>query len=155
MGKLGISEKAEAKWLHDYSTFPERKNWLFHSVDLWAPSRSACANQGLAPDFYLGIANEAYYKIPSPFLFNPYIVVASAIDKGEEFNADVNNLASKLVEQTKSVLHIHKISPWGRACLLGFTDAIGDLITSTVFKPGLRQVDIPLNDQIQDYWKQG
>jgi hypothetical protein len=123
-GRLGLSEKSEKKWLHDYVTFPERKEWLFHSVELWAPGRTTCSNQNMAPDVYLGVANENCYSRPSAILFSPYIILAGAVDKGEKFLMDITNLAATISQQTKSVLHIRKISPWGTCYLsLGFTRA--------------------------------
>ena len=153
-GKLGLSEKADKKWLHDYANFPERKDWLFHSVELWAPGRTTSANQNMAPDVYLGIANESYYSDPAATIFNPYVILAGAVDKGEEFLSDLNSLATVISQQTKSVLHHRKTITWGRSYLgLGFTDSIGDLLTSSVFKPGLRSSELPLIDQVEDYWK--
>jgi len=139
-GKLGLSEKAEKKWLHDYVNFPERKDWLFHSVELWAPGRTTCGNQNLAPDVYLGIANEGYYSNPAAVIFNPYLVLAGAVDMGEEYLSDVNNLATVICQHTKAILHIHKTIPWGKSNLSsGFTDAIGDLLADVTH--GVDRVD--------------
>lgn len=70
-GRLGLSEESDKKWLHDYTGFPERKEWIFHSVELWAPGRITCDNQNMAPDVYLGIANESYYRDFASTKFNP------------------------------------------------------------------------------------
>ena len=152
-GKLGLSEKAEKKWLHDYTNFPERMDWLFHSVELWAPGRTTCGNQDMAPDVYLGIANESYYQNSASTKFNPYIILAGAVDKGEEFLSDVNSLAVNISQQTKSVLHIQKKLAWGRDSGLGFTAAIGDLLVSSVFRADLKHSNASMIDQIEDYWK--
>ena len=152
-GRLGLSEKSDSKWVHDYISFPERKKWIFHSVELWAPGRTTCGNQNMAPDVYLGIADESYYRAFASIKFNPYIVLAGAVDKGEEFLSDVNSLATGISQQTKSVLHIHKTLSWGRSSGSGFNAAIGDLLASSVFKGALSHSDIPLIDQIEAYWK--
>jgi len=152
-GRMSLSPNSYKKWVHDYGNFPERKQWKFHSVEMWSPGRTTCAKENLAPDFVFGIVNEDYYLRPQLVTFNPFVVVAGALDKGVEFVAKVDSLAAKLAKQTECVLHITKASAWGREYLSGHTDAIGDLLACSPFKPALAHADVPFIDRISDYWK--
>lgn len=152
-GRLGVSVKSEARWLHDYATYPERQSWLFHSLDLWAPGRTTCCNQDMAPDIYLGIMNEGYYTPNMQLTFNPCVVLAGATDKGPEFLSIIDELAGTIARQTQAVFTHSKTTPWGAASGAGFTKAIGDLLTSFVFKAGLRHSSLPFLDRLDEYWQ--
>ncbi|GAB3835883.1 hypothetical protein GCM10028821_33300 [Hymenobacter jeollabukensis] len=152
-GRLGLSASSEARWLHDYAAHPERQNWQFHLLGLWAPGRTTCGNQSLAPDLYLGIRNEAYYKQPAHLVFNPYVVVAGALDKGPSFRADVDHLAAVIARQTQAVFRHAKTISWGKPSGSGFTNAIGDLLAASVFKPGPQHTATPSMDNLAEYWQ--
>ncbi|WP_133273433.1 hypothetical protein [Hymenobacter radiodurans] len=152
-GRLGLSAISEARWLHDYTAYPERQGWLFHSLELWAPGRTTCNNQNLAPDMYLGVMNEGYYANLSNILYNPYIVLAGALDKEESFLASINQLATTLAQQTQAVFTHNKVIPWGNSSgSNGFSKAIGDLLSSSIFLPS-KHTASPFLDRIEEYWK--
>ncbi|RIY05570.1 hypothetical protein D0T11_20170 [Hymenobacter rubripertinctus] len=69
----------------------------------------------MPPDIYLGIINKAYYHSPATLTFNPYIVVAGALDKGTEFDLAINQLVAVITQQTHAVFTHEKLLPWGIA----------------------------------------
>jgi hypothetical protein len=126
-GRLGLNAASLEKWIHDENQYPDRQQWLFHSNELWAPGRTACERLDLPPDLYFGFRNEGFYKPQSP---SPYIVLASALDRGSDFNAAAKELATALISVTQAIQHSSRRTTWGQAIGSGaFTNAIGDLLS--------------------------
>lgn len=107
----------------------------------------------MAPDLYLGIRNEAYYEQPVHLTFNPYVVVAGALDKDAAFQADVEHLVASIAQQTHTVFTHTKTISWGKSLGSGFTNAIGDLLAASVFRPGPLHTATPSIDMLNQYWQ--
>jgi hypothetical protein len=107
----------------------------------------------MAPDIYLGVMNEGYYTATAQLTFNPYIVLAGATDKGTEFISIIAELAATMARQTQAVFKHSKTIPWGIASGPVYTNVIGDLLASSVFKVGLRHNALPFLDRLDEYWQ--
>ena len=155
LGRIGLNKKGLEKWIHDKALYPNRNAWSFHSNEIWAPGRTECGKLNLPPDLYFGFVNQCNYKAPEKLSFNPYIVLAGALDRGEAFDAAVASFASVLIERTFAVYHYSKQATWGRVTGLSssFSNAIGDLLVSSIFKPGNSHADLPFPERISDYWQ--
>jgi hypothetical protein len=125
LGRLGWNAKSHERWASGRPRF-------LH-VEVWAPGWGACEREGLAPDVFFSITNEAMSQREGATLsFNAVVVLAATDEEGAHRAAQFLNRA------LQPLLAVHRRRPWGRSSGTGFTDAIQDLGITGVFKPGER-----------------
>ena len=128
-GRIGLNRTSLEKWIHDENQYSDRQQWLFYSNELWAPGRATCAKLNLPPDLYFGFRNEKFYDVQNP---TSYIILASSLARGSDFNAMVTKLAMTLISATHASQYSTKKTTWGQAIgTSSFTNAIGDLLGSS------------------------
>ena len=136
-GRIGWNDKGHQKWTHN-SSVPnsESRSWRFLQTEVWAPSRQQCTRDNRPPDFWFAFRNEGYWKEPS-LKFNPLAMLGIPLDDPRRPREGPGEIVRALANQLSAVWVAHKQRPW--ALSTGgsfFKDAIGDLITVGLFKPG-------------------
>jgi hypothetical protein len=96
-----------------------------------------CERERRAPDLLFGIKNEK--ATTSEVRFNPVVLLAVARDQTASITAQGKESAKSLADILGALLRVFCCRPWGnRLGEIGYTNAIGDLITVGLFKPGPR-----------------
>lgn len=153
-GRIGLNAKGLEKWIHDDANYPDRNDWAFHSNEIWAPGRTMCGKLNLPPDLYFGFRNEGIYREPQNLTFNPFIILAGALDKSAAFEQLVDELVKKLMSVTDAVYSYNKETAWGKGQGSGgFSKAIGDLLTTGIFEGATTHSDSPFPERIEPYWQ--
>ena len=132
-GRLGWDDKSHAKWTHTAATTQAR----FMSLEAWAPTWTVCEKDGLAPDVFVALANEALLGLAGkPLQFSLRLVCAIATDMGVEAAATLQATLAQLAAQQDAVVFARTQRQWGSASPYGgFTDAIQDMLISGLFQP--------------------
>ena len=137
-GRIGWNAAGHEKWVHGSPrTRESSRGWLFESAEMWAPSWSECARDGLAPELFFAIRNEASWNPADEVLkFNPVVLLAVACNLGPEVGAAARAGAERLAGHLSAVLAVHQRRAWGKPFGTGFSDAIQDLISVGLFALG-------------------
>jgi hypothetical protein len=140
-GRLAWKESDHQKWSHGSPTNKEAsKSWSFLRLEVWVPAWTVCEREHLAPDVFLGIANESLgggYR--QELLFNPVVVFAVVSKLAQQQPSEVSAVVSALPQLVSAKFVGYQRRPWGRALgSVGFTNSIQDLAVSGLFKPGPR-----------------
>jgi hypothetical protein len=138
-GRIGWNAKGHQKWTHGSPTNDsDSKSWWFLNMELWAPSWTICRKEGVAPDVYFAFSNEGFEGFKgdySSLTFNPYLALGVA--EQSTVGKLCEDVAANLAQVLNARLHAYQKRNWGLAVGdFGFSDAIGDLMVSSVFKPG-------------------
>jgi hypothetical protein len=149
-GRIGWNAQGHKKWLH---TSPESDGNEFIDTEVWAPSWTACEREGRAPDVYVAVRN-AQSTPTERVTFNPIFILAVALDADGRVVSSARASAEALSAALGSVLRARWVRPWGiRMGGIGFTNAIGDLSTVGLFKPGPRHQQPPSVDMLEGSWE--
>ena len=154
-GRIGWNNKGHQKWTHGSPrNYSESINWWFLYMELWAPSWTVCRREGVAPDVYFGFCNEGFEGFRGDYsrlTFNPYLVLAVA-EKSTPGKL-CEDVAVNLTRLLNARLHAYQKRSWGLPVSdFGFSDAIGDLMVSSVFKPGPCHYMKPSLDLLRGEW---
>ncbi len=133
-GRIGWNASGHRKWVHPLATGAVE----FVSTEVWAPSWTTCEREGRAPDVYLAVRNEQ--SVPGEHVrFNPVFIFALALDQDSQIFSGARPSAEALATMLGSLLRVRCVRPWGyRHGNVGFSNAIGDLYVTGLFKPGPR-----------------
>lgn len=140
-GRLSWAEASHQRWTHQSPiTGSESADWLFEGMEAWAPSWTVCEREGLAPDFFLSVVNEAAGAgWQEQLAFNPLVVIAMADSEGQPRLDQLREAVVNLSDFLGSRLTVHQERDWGVATGGGgFANAIQDLDSTGLFKPGPR-----------------
>ena len=136
-GRLGWSAESHAKWVHSSPvTADASKNWSFFFVEASAPSLPACGREGVPPDFFFVVSNEAYVTRRIPVEFNPRIFLAVANELPTAVLQKVEEAARGTSVMVAARLAASIDRPWGYSAGVGFTHAIQDIAHVGLFKVG-------------------
>ncbi|MGO9771646.1 MAG: hypothetical protein ACLPSW_19275 [Roseiarcus sp.] len=143
-GRVGWNDKGARKWCHSedgqlVSSDPSR----FLGSEVWAPSWTACERDRLAPDVYFAMSKafsfDASGKPNDALNFNSTCVLAVATDMGPSAVGQARRSAESVASVLHAALRAHSVRPWGRPFGPGsYSNAINDLVTVGLFKPGPR-----------------
>jgi hypothetical protein len=123
------------------------------SVEVWAPPRETCEKDDVAPDLFLGIRDESVLHPGKPLSFNPYLVLAVPAD-GRNRSEDVRRAALSISTETHALLRAHARRPWGLPFGSGgYSDVIGDMMITDVFKVGDPHAVPPSLDSLEGSWR--
>lgn len=145
-GRLAWASSSEARWVHSSPVTAETsKAWSFFFIEAAAPSLPACGRDGVPPDFFVVVSNEACVTRKIPVQFNPRIFLAVAKD----LPPAVQQVVDEAVRTTSTLVAARLVAtierPWGFGCASGFTHAIQDIAHTGLFKvgqPHTRPVDL-------------
>jgi hypothetical protein len=130
-GRIGWNIQGHKKWVQA-SRSDDRE---FISSEVWAPSWSTCEREARAPDTYFAIRNEQSSS-RQQVSFNPICILAVARDQSSSIIEQGRKSAEAIAQILETVLRVHCARPWGyRFGEVAFTNAIGDLIVTGLFKP--------------------
>jgi len=123
-------------------------------MEMWAPSWTQCQREGLSPDVFLSIKNEAAHAgTQTPLSFNPVILLAVFCDLAASEGPLLTSALAGLAKATRHRMSGHRRRPWAFPFgTIGYSNAIQHLAVVGMFKPGRRH-DKPLDaDLLQDQW---
>jgi hypothetical protein len=149
-GRIGWNERGHQKWIHSSSSNSGNE---FISTEVWSPSWTSCEREGIAPDVYLAVRNEK--STPTEQVtFNPICILAVATDADMQIISRVRSSAEAISDVLNYVLRVHCMRTWGvRFGNVGFTNAIGDLFVTGLFKPGPRNQKSPSIEMLEGSWE--
>ena len=154
-GRIGWNVNGHQKWVHGSPrNVSESRNWWFLNMELWAPSWSICRREGMAPDVYFAFSNEGFEGFKgdySTLTFNPYLVLAVA--EQSVVGKLCEDVAANLTALLNARLHAYQKRNWGLPFSdFAFSNSIGDLMVSSVFKPGPVHRMEPTLDILDGEW---
>jgi hypothetical protein len=145
-GRIGWDRRVPAKWTHsEDGTLLSGEPAHFLTCEVWAPSWTVCQRELRGPDVYFAISNESRPtgagKEGSAAGFNSCCLLAVAGDLPGATSGKAAQAADALALLLDGRLWAHATRPWGSKREPGSlpTNAINDLITSGLFRPGPRQ----------------
>jgi len=146
-GKIGWNDEGHQKWTHGSPmTAGAPETWRFLDMEVWAPGRRESERDGQPPDLLFTFRNEAFWHRAEGPKFNPTILLASGSDCGLGLREQAKQAVVALAARLNAVLAAHQQRPWAKR--FGehlFTDSIGDMLTTGLFKvgdPHKRAVDL-------------
>ena len=134
-GRIGWNERGHKKWIH--SSGAHDTGIVFISSEVWAPSWTICKREGCLPDTYFAIRN-AQLKPEQQVSFNPVVLLAVALDQSSHLLEQGRESAETIAQTLSSVLRVQCKRPWGYRSGEIYTNGIGYLTVSGLFKPGPR-----------------
>jgi hypothetical protein len=155
-GRLTWNAASHQKWAHESPhTEAESRAWIFQSIQVSAPSFPISARDGIPPDLFLTVRNEASLFGGTQLAFNPLIFVAVAADMPAGVLGQCRIAVEKVELMIRSRLSATIVRPWGYPFGSdgAFTRAIQDLSTTGLFKIGpthKRPVDLTT---FEEQWK--
>jgi hypothetical protein len=146
-GRIGWSTQGHGKWVHPSGHAADTP--FFISTEVWAPSPKACERDGQPPDVYVAVRNAR--SVPEEQVtFNPIFLLAVAV--GLEVSA--KPAAETLAALLGALVRARCVRPWGfRFGEAAFTNAIGDLCTTGLFKLGPRNQRQPSLEMLEGSWE--
>jgi hypothetical protein len=138
-GRIGWNAQGHKKWVQASPGSDASKDLpLFIDSEVWAPSWTQCQRERRAPDTYFAIRNEELSP-GQQVSFNPICVLAAACDQPGDVVEQGKKAAAIVAQNIGAILRVHCRRPWGYAAGIAFyTNGIGDLIVTGLFKPGTR-----------------
>jgi hypothetical protein len=134
-GRLGWTPESEAKWTHASPNAASTQCSFFYT-EASAPSLPVCGREGIAPDFYMVVLNDACVSKDIPLQFSPRIFLAIASD----LPPAILHQLEEAVRSTSTLVNARLVAtierPWGFKTGFGFTDAIQDIAYGSLFKVG-------------------
>ena len=151
LGRIGWNAQGHKKWVH---SSPLSDSIEFIDTEVWAPSWTTCEREGRAPDVYVALRNTQSSPIEK-VTFNPIFILAVALDADSHLVSSARTRAEALSDVLGALLRVRWVRPWGiRMGGKGlFTNAIGDLSTVGLFKPGPRNQHPPSLDILEGDWE--
>ena len=139
-GRLGWNKNSHQKWCHRSPlTIDVSDKWKFGNLEAWAPHWSTCEKDGLAPDIYLNVTNEAvgagYGKT---LAFNPVVICAARLELSSAERESIKDAMTALGNHLKCKLIASTQRHWGIATSAerkSFTHAINDMPWTNTFVP--------------------
>lgn len=144
-GRIGWNDKGHAKWTHQIDT-PYR----FLNMEVWAPSRCACTKDGLPPDFLFILWNQGFFTQDSSFRDTVLLAVPA---NDATFVEACSKAAGQLAKIMQAKFHGRMTRPWARHFVNVFTDALGDMPTTGLFRLGDVGHQSPGNEILEEQWK--
>ena len=138
-GRLGWDEKSQQKWaLPDGKTGQTgQAGRRFVHAEAWAPSWTICERENLAPDFFFSMVNECLLLArDTPLRFNQRILCALATDCGPEKIQALRTILHALAANLQAPVFAQQTRPWGLPWGSGFSDALQDILSTSLFKTG-------------------
>lgn len=151
-GRIGWNAQGHKKWVH--ASVSGSPSIEFLNAEVWAPSWTTCEREGRAPDIYVCIRNPK--STPREHVsFNPVLIVAVALDADDQIVSRARASAEALSTVLGAVLRARCCRPWGVRFgdSGGFTDAIGDLCTTGLFKLGSWTQRPPSLEMFRTSWE--
>jgi len=137
-GKLGWDAASYSRWTHcspSNATGSQRR--VFYSAEAWAPSWTQCEKENDAPDFFLSLNNPHIQGENETSQFGAILIAALSALEPESQLANFRMAVMSIGKSVASPLTVWKRRDWGRPFgKLGFTDALNDLGSIGLFKPG-------------------
>jgi hypothetical protein len=153
-GRIAWNRKGHNKWTHSCET-PHR----FLLVEVWAPSRGACAKDRQPPDLLFVVFNQRFFTTEAPTFRDTVILAVPAGDRSR-VQACVSS-ATQIGKRIEARFHGRMVRPWARPCgqtpcgQIMFTDSLGDMPTTGLFHVGPVHTQTPGNDILQEHWEPG
>jgi len=146
-GRIGWNDKGHSKWTHR----PDAA-YRFLSTEIWAPSRGVCTKDGVPPDFLFTVWNQGFFAKDSTFR-DTVLIAVPACDRS--FVEAGSRAADKIAEIASPKFRGRMRRPWARRIGGGvFTDALGDMPTTGLFRVGDVGHQNPGNDILEECWEQ-
>jgi len=146
-GRIAWSKAGHGKWTHS-----EETKHRFLRTEVWAPSRGLCAKDEQPPDLFFAVFNEGFFANDS-LTFRDVILLAVPVDNPSRVQACITS-AARIAELVQARFHGHKVRPW--ALPFGesmFTDGLGDMPTTGLFRVGPVATQTPGNDILVEHWE--
>jgi len=145
-GRIGWNPAGHSKWTHASET-PHR----FLMTEVWAPSRGLCQTDRCPPDFLFVLWNQEFFS--TECTFRDVVVLAVPSANAVAVAACVS-AAGRLAALTQAKFHGRMTRPWGRSIGNGgFTDCLGDMPTTALFRAGPVFKQTPGNEILLDPWE--
>lgn len=154
-GKIGWGKNGHQKWVHGSpANTAVSDSWEMVKTELWAPSWTASEKRKAPPDLYFAFKNEALSG-GTILTFNPSIIIASASDMPNGWLEQVSGFVFYLSDLMKFKLRAYQYRRWGRMQFANgaVANAIGDLMVTSLFKPGPASSIEPSLDLLNGEWQ--
>jgi hypothetical protein len=145
-GRIGWNLEGHSKWTHASET-----THRFLSAEVWTPSRGACTKDGCPPDFLFVLWNQEFFSKDSTF--RDVVLLAVPITDPRRVKA-CSEAARRLAAMTQARFHGRMVRPWARPFgKTMFTDCLGDMPTTGLFRLGQVRRGTPGNDILLERWE--
>ena len=146
-GRIGWSAEGHSKWTHSPDTAHR-----FLLTEVWAPSRGTCAKEPCPPDFLFVLWNQGYFS-KEEVTFRDTVLLAVPATDAPAVETCIQ-AARQLTQIMRAKFHGRMTRPWARPFGKAmFTDCLGDMPTTGLFRVGPVHKQIPGNDMLVERWE--